>query len=342
MIMKEKIEKSKVKRILWVFLGILGWGMIGYILPSFNIQTVVEKNKENTTKGEFTNPALNYEYGESIMDNKDINLESYLQKFIQNKKYSNETTHVSVYYRNLNNGNWFGINEQELFSPASLMKTPLLLVYLKKIEQDPSVWDKKILYREDPTEAMYRQNIQPEKTLVDGQEYTIRELMEYMIVYSDNKASVLLEKNINLEDYKKAFTDNEILFPEIIDGKFDNNLKVVDYARFFRVLFNASYVNKELSNYALWLLTQVDFTKWLVAWVDDTTVIAHKFGERGIIWQNGTEEKQLHDCGIVYYPEHPYILCVMTRGYDLVKLEEIVSRVSRSIYEEVKRKYSEE
>lgn len=336
-----KGKNTNSKRILFILLGILAWGLIGYILPSFNVQTGSEENKENTAKKEFTNPGLNYEYGESIMDNKDINLETYLQKFIQNKKYNNETTHVSVYYRNLNNGNWFGIKEQELFSPASLMKTPLLLVYLKKIEQDPSIWNKKILYTEDPMEAMYRQNIQPEKTLVDRQEYTIRELMEYMIVYSDNKASVLLEKNINLEDYKKAFTENEILFPEIIDGNFDNNLKVIDYARFFRVLFNASYVNKELSNYALWLLTQVDFTKWLVAGVDNTTKIAHKFGERGIIWQNGTEEKQLHDCGIVYYPEHPYILCVMTRGYDLVKLEEIVSTVSRSIYEEIKKKYLE-
>ena len=185
------------------------------------------------------------------MDNKEIDLEKKLQDFIQEKKYNNETTHVSIYYRNLNNGNWFGINEKELFSPASLMKLPLLLVYLKKIEQDPTIWDKKIIYTQDPMETLYTQNIEPEQTLIDGTEYTIRELIEYMIRYSDNKASVLLEKNIQPEDYKKAFTDNEMLFPEIIDGKFDNNIKVMDYATFFRVLFNASYINKELSNYAL-------------------------------------------------------------------------------------------
>lgn len=210
-----------------------------------------EKKETSPITGGFTNPALNYEYGKNIMDNKEINLEKSLQAFIQEKEYTNETTHVSVYYRNLNNGNWFGINEKEMFSPASLMKLPLLLVYLKKIEKDPSIWDKKILYTQDPMESTYTQNIQPEKTLLDGEKYTIRELIEYMIRYSDNKASVLLERNIEVEDYKKAFTDNEILFPEIINGKFDNNLKVVDYARFFRVLFNASYVNKELSDYAL-------------------------------------------------------------------------------------------
>jgi hypothetical protein len=48
--------------------------------------------------------------------------------------------------------------------------------------------------------------------------------------------------------------------------------------------------------------------------------LAHKFGERGIIGMNGREQKQLHDCGIIYYPKHPYILCIMTRGYERDKL----------------------
>lgn len=44
---------------------------------------------------------------------------------------------LSVYFRNLTNGNWFGIEEKELFSPASLMKLPLLLAYYKLEEQQP-------------------------------------------------------------------------------------------------------------------------------------------------------------------------------------------------------------
>ena len=70
-------------------------------------------------------------------------------------------------------------------------------------------------------------------------------------------------------------------------------------------------------------------------------MVAHKFGERGIIGQDGIEQKQLHDCGIIYYPNHPYILCVMTRGYKLAELEEIVRTVSKNIYQEVERKDKE-
>lgn len=338
---------QKSKTTVWVTIGILGWLFIGYmfarhIFSTPKYQSTKETAWITTEQKEYTNPALNYEYGKNIMDNKEINLEKPIQEFIQQKKYNNETNHVSIYYRNLNNGNRFGINEKEMFSPASLMKLPLLLVYLKKIEKDPSVREQKLVYTQDPEEAKYTQNIVPQKRLVDNQSYTIRQLLEDMITYSDNKASLLLERNIQLDDYKRAFTDNEMFFPDLIDGKFDNNIKVVDYATFFRILFNASYVNTELSNYALWLLTKVDFKDWLVAGVDTNIQVAHKFGERGIFGQDGIEQKQLHDCGIVYFPDHPYILCVMTRWYELQNLENIVIDISKSIYQEVKDKHTKE
>lgn len=249
--MTETNSKQHGKRALWIVVGIVVGISIGYVLPSGNSEVPPQQKDNVLAKGELTNPAINYEYGQSIMDNQEVNLEKPLQEFIQQKQYNNQANHVSIYYRNLNNGNRFGINEKEMFSPASLMKLPLLLVYLKKIETDPNVRNQKIVYVKDPIESEYTQNIKPKEALIDNQTYTIKELLEYMIKYSDNKASLLLEKNIQLEDYKRSFTDNNMLFPDLIDGRFDNNLKVMDYARFFRVLFNASYINKELSNYAL-------------------------------------------------------------------------------------------
>lgn len=290
---------------------------------------------------ELTNPWLNYEYGKSIMDTKEIDLEDELTRYIQQKKYANETTHVSVYYRNLNNGNRFGINVKEMFSPASLMKLPILLVYLKLSEQDPSLLQKKLTYIADLQENNFQQNVPPEQLLIDNHDYSIQELLEHMIKYSDNKASILLSKNLKAQDYESAFTSNDMVFPPVISGSFDNNLRVIDYARFFRILFNASYLNQKDSNYALQLLTQVDFENGLVAGVDKNIVIAHKFGERGIVGKDGREQKQLHDCGIIYYPLHPYILCVMTRGYDFGNLENIVTDISQKIYKETVKKYTE-
>src|SRR5207248_2823209 len=88
-------------------------------------------------------------------------------------------------------------------------------------------------------------------------------------------------------------------------------VSVVTYSSFFRVLYNASYLTRDDSQKALALLAGVDYKDGLVAGVPASVPIAHKFGERET---TGDTTKQLNDCGIVYYPSHPYLLCVMTRG----------------------------
>ncbi len=69
-------------------------------------------------------------------------------------------------------------------------------------------------------------------------------------------------------------------------------------------------------------------------------IVAHKFGERSFL---DKKTKQLHDCGIVYHPAKPYVLCVMTRGDDFDKLSAVLRSVSALVYQEVdaqqKRRY---
>lgn len=56
--------------------------------------------------------------------------------------------------------------------------------------------------------------------------------------------------------------------------------------------------------------------------------VAHKTG----YWYEG---EQFHDCGIVYYPENPYILCVMTQGFSLSEANAVIANLSRVTYEYV-------
>ena len=96
-------------------------------------------------------------------------------------------------------------------------------------------------------------------------------------------------------------------------------------------MFNASYLSRESSERGLAYLAHSDFQNGLVAGVPQGITVAHKFGER--VSANGA--KQLHDCGIVYYPTRPYLLCVMTRGDDFSKLTEVIQSVSRIVYQSV-------
>lgn len=309
--------------VIWIFLGRQWFGLKGkwWII--------------------LTSPILDTHIRENLEANKNINLEYYLESYEKAKKTEGDITELSVYFRNLNNGNRFGTNEKELFSPASLMKLPLLLAYFKKDEIENGFLDKVVTFTRNWSSDDYKQNILPEKKLQVGNQYKIIDIINQMIQYSDNEASIFLERNISENEFKRVFTDIWIEFPPFNNWAFDNNIRVVDYSSFFRVLFNASYLNREDSEKVLQMLTKTKFKDWLVAGVSDNDIlIAHKFGERSIFWNNGIERKQLHDCWIIYYPKHPYILCMMTRWYDRDKLKSVLQEVSSIIFEKVDDTYN--
>ena len=85
-----------------------------------------------------------------------------------------------------------------------------------------------------------------------------------------------------------------------------------------------------MSNIALNWLTEVDFKKGMVAGIPLNVVVAHKFGERGV-----EKELQFHDCGIVYYPGRPYVICIMSRGENMENLINNVRDISRLVYQHV-------
>ena len=108
-----------------------------------------------------------------------------------------------------------------------------------------------------------------------------------------------------------------------------------EYARFFRLLYNATYLDEDLSEKALSLLSQSTYKRGLVAGVKKDLPVAHKFGLHTHINPAGEViGRQLHDCGIIY-DDDPYILCVMTKSntVNLQDLEQVISSISKRIYE---------
>ena len=101
------------------------------------------------------------------------------------------------------------------------------------------------------------------------------------------------------------------------------------YSEFLRTLYNATYLDANDSNHILQLLTQSTFTQGLVSGVPANIQVSHKFGERSFADSNLLE---LHDCGIVYAPNHPYLLCVMTEGYDDPTLASFIAQISNITY----------
>lgn len=277
----------------------------------------------------FINPLLECD-SNNISKDKNLDfIKNKLELFINEQiKKNPDLSFASVYYRDLNNGPWIGINEKELFSPASLIKVPLLITYYKLAENDPSFLNNKITNTEifNPKD----QNIIPEVTLSQNQEYTVSELLDRMIIYSDNQAYDLLLNNIDNRELIKTYNNLGVDISLGFENPNGNILSVKQYASFFRILFNASYLNKNMSEKALRLLSQVKYNRALTAGVPSNMSVAHKFGERQYV---ATGEKQLHDCGIIYLPNKPYLLCIMTRGKNISKEENFISQISSIVYQ---------
>jgi beta-lactamase class A len=150
-----------------------------------------------------------------------------------------------------------------------------------------------------------------------------------MIIYSDNLAmNVMFQKFPNISP-EGVFKDLNIeLTSDESTGEAEVNVYL--YASFFRILYNASYLRPEFSNWALQLMTNTAFHDGLVAGVPKDVVVAHKFGERENI-----EGRQLHDCGIIYHPRSPYLLCIMTRGKEFNELAQVIQKLSSFVYKKV-------
>lgn len=275
----------------------------------------------------FVNPLLECNISDSVRQTETKSFKNKLEKFIKENK-SPSITYTSLYFRDLNNGPWIGINEKEEFSPASLLKVPLMMAVLKKVESKPAILKDKIPVNNIADNEV--QSIKPSLRIKKGESLALDELIQRMIMYSDNAAQQAIFRYLGDAEAARTYSDLGLDVPT--QEKTENFMSIKNYSSFFRILYNASYLTKEISDRALELLVNVEFRDGLVSGVPENIKVAHKFGERTI---TATNEKQFHDCGIVYYPEHPYLLCIMNRGDDIDKMVKLVENISTFVYSQI-------
>jgi hypothetical protein len=87
-----------------------------------------------------------------------------------------------------------------------------------------------------------------------------------------------------------------------------------------------------MSEKGLELLSKIDFEDGIRKVIPVSTPVADKFGEYYLIENGVAKEHQLHDCGIVYHPKHPYIICIMTKGDSLDSLKKVLQDISKIVY----------
>ena len=329
------MPKLLIIGIICVSLGFLAGVAATHLISTGKITTkaVSSESSEFHAGGyKFINPLYECNTGEEYGQEQLTKLQGTIQDYIDKLIASNSTINASVYFRDLNNGPWFGVNEKAQFAPSSLLKLPVMMAYYKLAETNPSILEKKVKYNEDPP-GLIPQNFPPENALVKGQIYTVEELIEHMIIDSDNVALWYLMQNIDNNLLDKVTLDLGIT--TATDATPDNFMSVAEYSTLLRVLYYSTYLNNDYSEKAMELLARTNFTGGLVKLLPKNVSVAHKFGERDI----SNNIYQLHDCGIVFYPNRPYLICVMTKGPNFNDLETTIQQISRKVYDMYSQKY---
>ncbi|MBS1771907.1 MAG: serine hydrolase [Bacteroidetes bacterium] len=253
-------------------------------------------------------------------------LKEQIAGYVLDQKNAGRLTDASIYIRVYDgHGEWICVNPDVEYHPASLLKLTVLFTFATMAEGNPKLMDEKVLFKQHdatlPTPAF------PDKSLTPGNSYTIRELLKYLIVYSDNDALYLLCNYHDPKVYRKTYDDLGVRFQD--DGRDKSGMKVKEYSTLLRVLYNGSYLSCASSEYALSLLAQSDFKQGIMQGIPQGVEVAHKFGEYYL--GNSCE---LHEAGVVYGPKNNYIITVMTRGNDMKTLSAVLGDISKMVYDE--------
>lgn len=303
----------------------------GVLVTALN---VIHPLRENDSSYQFINPLLAYIIPDSEQDNNFKLFSNKIEDFINTEQQTGELLNAAVFLSELNQGKWIGINEDEKYPPASMMKVVIAVAYLKRSEDYPSTLEKRLTYTASLSQLLKQNSLNAESNLKVQESYRVEDLMNAMLVYSDNGAEFLLLDNIEDSYLNSIYHVLNIDNPEISGNNF--TISPRSYSLFFRILYSATYLSKENSEKALAILSRTTFNDGIVAGVPKSTPVAHKFGQH-VTTQNGViQDIELHDCGIVYNPNTPYLICIMTKGNSIEELKKTIKSISQLAYENIK------
>jgi beta-lactamase class A len=222
---------------------------------------------------------------------------------------------IGVYFEYLPTGVGIGVNDREEFFRASLVKVPAVMSAYKLIEEGLLSESEPLVLKEHHLDSAYG-------TLWmrgAGTTLTVGEAIRLTIVESDNTAYEVLNEKVNeilqaevgeekniadVYDYLDIPHDEEGLTQEITPR---------NYSSILRSLFFSAYLDYEDSNDLLRLMSESVFEEGIALPLLGKAEVAHKFGVHNV----EPERLKVHsDCGIVYLPKRPYLICVMISSGD--------------------------
>ncbi len=224
---------------------------------------------------------------------------------------------VGIYFEFLNSGANIRINDSGYW-PGSLMKIPIAMAAMKKIESGDWSMDTKLVLTDADKNSGYGELYRS----ASGTTFTVRELLAQLLVSSDNTARSMFMRYLGEQNVSNVLTYLGL------DDVFDENLKVNPqrYSNFWRALYNASYLSPESSETLLEIMSLPHDRELLQQGIPQNVTFSHKIG----VYQG-----VYNDSGIIYAPRRPYILTVMMQSSSTDEVDAMMNQISTEVFEYV-------
>lgn len=295
----------------------------------FYIPSIKNQYKKNQDRYPSLNPSA------SMVEKKNLLVNFQPLRETMQKKYENRDDYlVSLYFEYLPTGANISLNKDTEVWPASLIKIPVAMAAMKKVEDGKWKMENELVILDEDKDSEYGE-LYKKPT---GTTMTIEETLGQALVNSDNTAHFVLLRNIESNELEDIYI--HLGLDDIVDAlkkapqgkEADNRITAKRYSVFFRSLYNSTYFTPEYSQKFLDTLKDAP-KEYLNAGLPPDVSFVHKTGIRA-------DEAVNADAGIVYVPGRPYLLTVMIQKKDKVpspngEVETLFKEISKDIYDYV-------
>ncbi|HBC96737.1 MAG TPA: serine hydrolase [Clostridium sp.] len=243
------------------------------------------------------------------------------------EKIKNLKGKVGFCYKDLESGYSFGVNEDDPFIAASIIKIPVLIEAYRKFKEEDLSKNELVEIRESDRvpscgAAAY---IHP------GAKLTLKDLCILMIILSDNMAANILINKLKMDDINSTMKKlslkktrvNRILFDSDAQksGK-ENYFAPGEILRLFEMMWNGSLISPDDSRDMLEIFKLQQINYKMPYLLPEDICIAHKTGD---------DDGITHDAGIVY-AKRPFILCFASNETDVNETDEFIRQTTEEIF----------
>lgn len=231
---------------------------------------------------------------------------------------------------NHSNGEKLEINPEMVFPSASMIKVPIMYEVMRQAAANIITLDQPLIVKDEFRVG----GAGILKELRSDIPMTIRELVTLMIILSDNTATNMLIDLVGMNSINKTMTDLGLKatvlrrcmmdFDAALAGN-ENDTSAADLTFLFSAIYDSLELPSEYSALMLDILTRQQVQDKLPFYLPEGTLIAHK---------TGTLPGVEHDGGILFLPNGPYIICILTADL-VVNFQglQLVSSIGKVVYE---------